>query len=257
MVLTGPVHAQRSIEQAANELLTQALTVLGIGITNVDLLEELGYEVQYAIDALIIDEETLDDLELEAFEELPDEDLFGDDVDDETIVIEDDPAAGDDATTDPEGPQVDAPLSDAIAVRLRQRFESHLDAQMRYWRIVATSWTEASKQSATALDDCIESAQTDEDEDICYFNELQMMQFLFAQRLADDVAIHDQMAAEAGAEVSSLLKDSRTNVTTAIDETLEFLTDEEIAQFGASRDALTGIVSILSDAESTGTGSSQ
>lgn len=248
-----PARAARSIEQAASALLEEVLPVLGIEITNADLLEELGYEIQYSIDALIIRTETIDDLDLEMLdEELPDEDLFGDEQGDETIDLEDDSAfieeSDDAATDDTTAPATPEPLGEQLSATLRERFRAHLSAQTAYWAIVSSSWNSAGTTAASTLEECVSTAQSDEDEDICYFNELQTLQFLFAQQLADNMVVHDQAAIQAGTDATSLLSESRERMFLALSEIAEFLSDEEIGQFGATREAITQIVSVLATA---------
>jgi len=241
---SAPPHsigAQRSIDQAAEALLAEVLTSLGIQITNQDLLLELSYEMQYALDAGIVDAETIKELDIEILnEELPDEDLFEEDEGQSSEI-----APG--TTVVVEG---NSQLSQDIKIRLQNRLTLHLTAQVKYWDIVAIDWSTASQLATREFDACLSTATTDEASDICYFNEQQQLQFFFAQQLGENVAVRRGAANQLGSDVVSLLDQSLTRTRLTIQEALEFMNTEELAVLGLTPDALKNISQKLQSQDS-------
>jgi len=227
--------ATRSIEEAANSLLTEALASLNLQITNQELLLELSYEIQYSLDTGIIEQTTIDELDIEVLnEEIPDEELFED---------EDEIESSDTATT----PGDLAPLSEELTTRLRNRFTQRLAAQVKYWEIIATDWATASELATQEFEKCITAATSDEESDTCYFNELQQLQIYYAQQLANNYALRLSSANNIGPEIAAMLKESFEKAKVLIQETLSFLNAEELAALGFTSATLGDIAQKLDD----------
>jgi hypothetical protein len=217
------VSAQRSIEQAADALLTEVLSSLSIQVTNKDLLLELSYEVQYALDAGIVDAETVSELDIEILdEELPDEELF---EEDDGLSPEASPG-----TTALDASNTQLPAD--IKTRLQNRLALRRTAQVKYWAIIANDWATASQLAKKKFDTCLSAATTDEESDVCYFNEQQQLQFFFAQQLAENVAVRLNAANQLGPDVASMLNQSLTRTRTTIQDALNFMNAEELGVLG-------------------------
>ena len=223
----SPVNAQRTIEQAADSLLTEVLSLLEIQITNTELLLELSYEVQYALDTGIVDAETIKELDIEVLnEELPDEELF-----------EEDPENPDSSTpTTVVG--ATTPLSEELRIRLRNRLTLHLATQVKYWEVIAGDWATASQLSARDFNTCLDAATTDEESDVCYFNEQQQLQFFYARQLAENFGLRLTSANQLGQDVVALLNQSMTRSRLMVKEALQFMNTEELGTLGLTPNAL-------------------
>lgn len=223
LAIQSPVHAQRTIEQAADALLGEILTNLNIEITNEELLLELSFELQYALDTGIVDSETIDDLDIEILdEELPDEELF--EEDEETQLDDSSDTTAPDSTT--------SQLSEELKLRIRNRLTLRLTAQVKYWEVIAEDWSTASQMAARKFTTCLDAATSDEESDICYFNEQQQLQFFYAQQLAENVAIRLNAANQLGPDVASMLNQSLTRTRATIQEALNFMNAEELGVLG-------------------------
>jgi hypothetical protein len=228
----SPVHAQRTIEQAADALLKEVLTALNIQITNQELLLELSYEIQYALDTGIVDSETVKELDIEVLnEDLPDEELFE----------EDDEAAIDESLNTSPPESATAQLSDELKLKLQNRLSLHLTVQVQYWEIVSKDWTTASQSAAREFTTCLNAATSDEESDICYFNEQQQLQFFYAQQLGENFTTRLNAANQLGVDVVALLNQSLTRSRFTIQEALQFMNAEELATLGLTPDSLEDI----------------
>lgn len=219
----SPVHAQRTIEQAADALLKEVLSTLNIQVTNEELLLELSYEMQYALDTGIVESDTIDELDIEVLdEEIPDEELF-----------EEDEEAPIDESVDTSTPEtVTSMLSEELALRLRNRLSVRLTAQVQYWEIIAQDWATASQLAAREFTTCLDAAASDEESDICYFNEQQQLQFFYAQQLGENFTTRLNAANQSGADVVALLNQSMTRSRLTIQEALQFMNTEELGTLG-------------------------
>ena len=228
----SPVHAQRTIEQAAVALLDEVLTNLNIEVTNEELLLELSFELQYALDTGIVDSETIDDLDIEVLdEELPDEELFEEDQ--ESQLDE----SSDTTTSDSNTSQ----LSEEQKLRIRNRLTLRLTTQVKYWEIITNDWGIASQRAAQEFTRCLDAATSDEESDICYFNEQQQLQFFYAQQLGENFANHLNAANQFGADVVALLNQSMTRSRLTVQEALQFMNTEELGTLGLTPQALEDI----------------
>ncbi|CAB4573934.1 unannotated protein [freshwater metagenome] len=224
----SPVNAQRTIEQAADSLLTEVLSLLEIQITNTELLLELSYEVQYALDTGIVDAETINELDIEVLnEELPDEELF-----------EEDPENPDSSTPTTVVAGATTPLSEELRIRLRNRLTLHLATQVKYWEVIAGDWATASQLSARDFNTCLDAATTDEESDVCYFNEQQQLQFFYARQLAENFGLRLTSANQLGQDVVALLNQSMTRSRLMVQEALQFMNAEELGTLGLTPNAL-------------------
>lgn len=222
------LQAQRTIEQAADVLLTEVLSTLEIDITQSELQLELSYEVQYALDTGIVDAETISELDIEVLdEELPDEELF--EEDDQTSSS----STSTTITTNQENQ-----LSEELRNRLRNRLTMRLTAQTKYWELVAGDWATASQLSARDFNTCLTAATTDEESDVCYFNEQQQLQFFYARQLAENYALRLSVANQLGPEVIALLNQSMTRSRQMVQEALQFMNTEELGALGLTPNAL-------------------
>ncbi len=227
----SPVHAQRTIEQASNALLNEILSTLSIQITNEELLLELSYEMQYALDAGIVDSETVDELDIEVLdEELPDEELFEEDEGQTSEV-----APG--TTVDTDTSQL--PLD--VKTQLQNRLALRLATQVKYWEVIADDWATASQLATTKFDACLSAATSDEESDVCYFNEQQQLQFFYAQQLGENFTTRLNAANQLGADVVALLNQSMTRSRLTIQESLQFMNAEELATLGLTPESLEDI----------------
>jgi hypothetical protein len=239
----SPVHAQRTIEQAADALLNEVLAALQIQIVNQELLLELSYELQYALDTGIVDSETVKELDIEVLnEDLPDEELF--DEDEEAAIDESVNTSPPESTT--------AELSDELRLKLQNRLSLHLTVQVQYWEIVAKDWTTASQSASREFTTCLNAATSDEESDICYFNEQQQLQFFYAQQLGENFTTRLNAANQLGVEVVTFLNQSMTRSRFTIQEALRFMNAEELGTLGLTPNALEDISRKL---ESHGTNS--
>jgi hypothetical protein len=228
----SPVHAQRTIEQAADALLKEVLAALQIQIVNQELFLELSYEVQYAFDTGIVDSETAEELDIEVLnEDLPDEELFE----------EDDEVAIDESLNTSPPESATAELSDELRLKLQNRLSQHLTVQVQYWEIVAKDWTTASQSAAREFTTCLNAATSDEESDICYFNEQQQLQFFYAQQLGENFTTRLNAANQLGVDVVALLNQSMTRSQFTIQEALQFMNAEELGTLGLTPDALEDI----------------
>jgi hypothetical protein len=227
--------ATRTIEEAANSLLTEALASLNLQITNQELLLELSYEIQYALDTEIIEQITIDDLDVEVLiDEIPDEELFEEEDDSES--------------PDTKAPPRDsAQLSVELTTRLRNRFTQRLAEQVKYWEIIATDWATASELTTQEFEKCITAATTDEESDTCYFNELQQLQIYYAQELANSYSLRLSSATSLGPEIVAMLQQSFDRAKDMIQEILSFLNAEELALLGFTSATLGDIAKRLDD----------
>ena len=227
----SPVHAQRTIEQAANALLNEVLTALNIQITNQELLLELSYELQYSLDTGIVDTDTVNELDIEVLnQELPDEELFEEGEDAPT---EESTTSAPESTT--------AQLSDELKLILQNRLSLRLSAQVQYWEMIAEDWRAASELATREFTTCLNAATSDEESDICYFNEQQQLQFFYAQQLGDSFTTRLNTANQLGSDVVALLNQSMTRSRLTIQEALQFMNAEELGVLGFTPDALGGI----------------
>lgn len=232
LAIQSPVHAQRTIEQAADALLGEILTNLNIEITNEELLLELSFELQYALDTGIVDSETIDDLDIEILdEELPDEELF--EEDEETQLDDSSDTTAPDSTT--------SQLSEELILRIRNRLTLRLTAQVKYWEVIAEDWNTASQMAARKFTTCLDAATSDEESDICYFNEQQQLQFFYAQQLGDNFAARLSVANQLGSDVVALLNQSMTRSRLTVQESLQFMNAEELGALGLTPQALEDI----------------
>lgn len=232
VAIQSPVHAQRTIEQAAEALLGEVLTNLNIEITNEELLLELSFELQYALDTGIVDSETIDDLDIEVLnEELPDEELF---EEDEETQLDDsiDTTVPDSTTTQ---------LSEELKLRIRNRLTLRLTAQVKYWEVIANDWAAASQRAAREFTTCLNAATTDEESDVCYFNEQQQLQFFYAQQLGENFATRLNAANQLGDDVVALLNQSMTRSRLTVQEALQFMNAEELGVLGLTPQSLEDI----------------
>jgi hypothetical protein len=214
-----PAGATRTIEEAANSLLTEALSSLELQITNQELLLELSYEIQYALDTGIIEQDTIDELDIEVLnEEIPDEDLFEEDVPQSPVTTS--------------TPQTSAQLSEELKLRLQTRFTERLNRQLQYWEIVSTDWATASELATQEFEKCITAATSDEESDVCYFNELQQLQVFYGQQLANNYTTRLSAATSIGTELVALLTQSLEKAKVMVQETLSFMSAEELASLG-------------------------
>jgi len=220
----SPVNAQRTIEQAADALLNEVLAILQIRVSNEELFLELSYEMQYALDTGIIDSETVNELDIEILDEqLPDEELF-EEEDEEASLDED----IDSYTPDTELDQ----LSDELKLKLQKRLSLRLAAQVQYWELITDDWATASQAASREFTTCLDAATSDEDSDICYFNEQQQLQFFYAQQLGENFTARFNAANQLGPQVAALLNQSMTQSRLAIQEALEFMDAEELGTLG-------------------------
>jgi hypothetical protein len=227
----SPVHAQRTIEQAANALLNEVLTALNIQITNQELLLELSYELQYSLDTGIVDTDTVNELDIEVLnQELPDEELFEEGEDAPT---EESTTSAPESTT--------AQLSDELKLTLQNRFSLRLSAQVQYWEMMAEDWRAASELATREFTTCLNAATSDEESDICYFNEQQQLQFFYAQQLGENFTTRLNAANQLGVDVVALLNQSLTRSRFTIQEALQFMNAEELATLGLTPDSLEDI----------------
>lgn len=232
VAIHSPVHAQRTIEQAADALLDEILTNLNIEVTNEELLLELSFELQYALDTGIVDSETIEDLDIEVLdEELPDEELFEED-DEAQLDESSDTTAPDSATSQ---------LSEELTLRIRNRLTLRLTAQVKYWEIIASDWAVASQRAAREFTTCLDASTSDEESDICYFNEQQQLQFFYAQQLGENFATRLTAANQLGADVVALLNQSMTRSRLTVQEALQFMNSEELGTLGLTPQALEDI----------------
>lgn len=238
------VSAQRSIEQAAEALLGEVLLALKIEITNEELLLELSYEMQYALDTGIIDQSTIDELNIEVLDiEIPDEELFAEEE------------LGPDESTNPIPTNNETTqLSTELKAQLQTRLALRMSTQLSYWQVIATDWSSATDLASIEFEKCISTASSDEETDICYFNEQQQLQIFYAQQMSENYSLHSNSASELGSEVSMLLSASVTRAVVMIKETLQFLNTEELTSLGLTSQLLEGILGKL---ESQPNGQSQ
>jgi hypothetical protein len=228
----SPAHAQRTIEQAADVLLREVLAVLQIQIVNAELLLELSYEMQYALDTGIIDPDTVKELDIEVLDEdLPDEELFEEDGE---IPIEEstDTSSPDSAMTQ---------LSDELKLKLQSRVTLRVTTQVQYWELIAGDWSIASQMAAQEFTTCLDAATTDEESDICYFNEQQQLQFFYAQQLGENYSARLNAANQLGTDVVAFLTQSMTRSQLTIEEALQFMNAEELGTLGLTPNALEDI----------------
>lgn len=225
VVMSSHVAAERTVEEASTVLLDESLAVLGVNVTDPDLRASLAFELQYALSEGIVDSDTIVDLELGAMsDELPDEDLFGDDNEETTT------------TSSPDAGGTD--LTDQVRTRLRERFARRLALQTRYWEVVAPDWARAAEQSRMQLEACLDAAADDEQTDLCYFNELSQFQIAFSAELTTNLAQRRTAAVALGADVAGLLDASLIRLQSMLRETLEFMSEEELAELGTTRSRL-------------------
>lgn len=228
----SPAHAQRTIEEAANALLAEVLASLQIQIVNEELLLELSYEMQYALDTGIVDPDTVNELDIEVLdEELPDEELF-----------EEDEEAPIDESTDTTVPDsAMTQLSDELKLRMQERLALRVSAQVKYWEVIAGDWSTASQLAAVEFTTCLDAATSDEESDICYFNEQQQLQFFYAQQLGENYSARLNVANQLGPDVSALLTQSMTRSRITVQEALQFMNAEELGTLGLTLNALEDI----------------
>ena len=228
----SPVHAQRTIEQAANALLNEVLTALSIQITNQELLLELSYELQYSLDTGIIETDTVNELDIEVLnQELPDEELFEEGED----------ASTEESTSTIAPESTTAQLSDELKLTLQNRLSLRLSAQVQYWEMIAEDWRAASELATREFTTCLNAATSDEESDICYFNEQQQLQFFYAQQLGDSFTTRLNTANQLGSDVVALLNQSMTRSRLTIQEALQFMNAEELGVLGFTPDTLGSI----------------
>jgi hypothetical protein len=228
----SPAYAQRTIEEAANALLTEVLATLKIQIVNEELLLELSYEMQYALDTGIVDPDTVNELDIEVLDvDLPDEELFEED--------EEIPAEEGTNTSTPDAAMTQ--LSDELKLKLQSRLALRVSAQVQYWELIAGEWSTASQLAAREFTTCLDAATTDEESDICYFNEQQQLQFFYAQQLGENYSARLNAADQLGPDVSALLSQSMTRSRLTVQEALQFMNAEELGTLGLTPNALEDI----------------
>lgn len=228
----SPVSAQRTIEQAADALLNEVLASLEIKVTNTELLTELSFEVQYALDAGIVDAETIKDLDIEVLnEELPDEELF-EEEDIKTSTSSSSTTVASDNTVQ---------LSQELRTQLRNRLTLRLTTQLRYWEVVAGDWSKAAQLAKVEFDKCLSTATTDEASDVCYFNEQQQLHFFYAQQLAESFTLRLNAANQLGTDVVDLLNQSMTRSRVMVQEALQYMNTEELGTLGLNSETLEDI----------------
>jgi hypothetical protein len=97
---------------------------------------------------------------------------------------------------------------------------------------VSTDWATASELATQEFEKCITAATTDEESDVCYFNELQQLQVFYGQQLANNYTTRLSAATSIGTELVALLTQSLEKAKVMVQETLSFMSAEELASLG-------------------------